>query len=93
MSTPDRDERLRRVERARQAGRLDVALGELEALVAQFPDDLSLANALGDLLVSHGQPGPALPQAPRQPPQGQQRQVPPRQTTEARDSGFPADAR
>ncbi|MBL8141890.1 MAG: hypothetical protein JNM38_12305 [Acidobacteria bacterium] len=61
MSTPDRDERLRRVERARQAGRLDVALGELEALVAQFPDDLSLANALGDLLVSHGQPGPALP--------------------------------
>ena len=61
MSSPERDEGLRRADRARQQGRLDVAVAEIEALVAAFPDDLSLVTALGDLHVSQGQPGPALP--------------------------------
>lgn len=61
MSSPERDERLRRADRARQQGRLDLAIVEFEELVAAYPDDMSLANTLGDLHVGHGQPGPALP--------------------------------
>ncbi len=61
MPATDREERLRRADRARQLGRFDVAVAEVEALMVAFPDDQSLANMLGDLHVSQGQPAQALP--------------------------------
>ena len=61
MSSREREEGLRRANRARDEGRVDQAVAEVAALVAAFPDDLSLVNTLGDLHVIHGEPTAALP--------------------------------
>lgn len=50
----DRDETLRRAEKLLRQGRLDAAIDEYTQLAAAFPADLSIANALGDLLVRGG---------------------------------------
>lgn len=50
----DREEALRRAEKHLRQGRLDAAIDEYTQLAAAFPADLSIVNALGDLLVRGG---------------------------------------
>lgn len=57
----EREQRLKRAETAVRQGRIDTAIAEYEALVAEQPEDLSAGNALGDLLVRAGRSPEALP--------------------------------
>jgi predicted Zn-dependent protease len=57
----ERDQRLLRAEKAVRQGSIDAAIAEFAALVTEQPDDLSSANALGDLLVRAGRIPEALP--------------------------------
>ncbi len=50
----DREEALRRAEKLLRQGRLDAAIDEYTQLATAFPADLSIVNALGDLLVRGG---------------------------------------
>lgn len=50
----DREEALRRAEKLLRQGRLDAAIDEYTQLANAFPADLSIVNALGDLLVRGG---------------------------------------
>jgi tetratricopeptide (TPR) repeat protein len=57
----ERDERLRKAEKAVRQGRIDAAIAEYTALVSEQANDLSALNALGDLLVRAGRSPEALP--------------------------------
>lgn len=57
----DRDETLRRAEKALRQGRLDAAIAEYARVVEEQPNDLATLNALGDLYVRAAQSDQALP--------------------------------
>jgi tetratricopeptide (TPR) repeat protein len=57
----DRDETLRRAEKALRQGRLEAAISEYARVVQEHPNDLTTLNALGDLYVRAAQSDQALP--------------------------------